>query len=328
MTSPLPIRITDLNLLTQLVNEDIFLAIDKSDTAQSNSGSTKQVSAQVLKNYIFSNLGSVSVNALSDVDTSSQVPTNGQILTWYEPVGFIGKWIPGAVTSYSLPIATSSALGGIKVGTGLSIDSGGILTAIGASYSLPIATSSALGGIKVGTGLSIDSGGILTATGASYSLPIATSSALGGIKVGTGLSIDSGGILTATGARNTKIITTASLINNNTAADGALDITAVAKTYALLKISTSAAAWVTLYTDSASRSSDATRTETTDPLPGSGVIVEVITTSGSLSQIITPGVVGWNNDGTPSSTVYAKVVNKSGSSAAITVTLNFVSLEA
>ena len=260
MTSPLPIRITDLNLLTQLVNEDIFLAIDKSDTAQSDSGSTKQVSAQVLKNYIFSNLGSVSVNALGDVDTSSQVPTNGQILTWYEPVGVIGKWIPGAVTSYSLPIATSSALGGIKVGTGLSIDSGGILT--------------------------------------------------------------------ATGARNTKIITTASLINNNTAADGALDITAVAKTYALLKISTSAAAWVTLYTDSASRSSDATRTETTDPLPGSGVIVEVITTSGSLTQIITPGVVGWNNDGTPSSTVYAKVVNKSGSSAAITVTLNFVSLEA
>ena len=112
-------------------------------------------------------------------------------------------------------------------------------------------------------------------------------------------------------------------IANNAAAN--ISITA-AKVYTLLKVQTSAAAWVTLYTDSTSRSNDASRAETTDPTPGSGVIAEVIT-SGAATQIMTPGVIGWNNDGTPASTVYAKVVNKSGSTQAITVTLHYLPLE-
>ena len=96
----------------------------------------------------------------------------------------------------------------------------------------------------------------------------------------------------------------------------------------LLKIQTSAAAWVTLYTDQASRTSDVNRSETTDPLPGSGVIAEVITTSANQKQIITPGTIGWNNDGTPSTNMYLKVVNKSGSNAAITVGMTVIKLEA
>ena len=68
------------------------------------------------------------------------------------------------------------------------------------------------------------------------------------------------------------------------------------------------------------------RNETTDPTPGSGVIAEVITT-GAATQIMTPGLIGWNNDGTVSTNVYAKVVNKSGSTGAITVTLHYVTIE-
>ena len=98
------------------------------------------------------------------------------------------------------------------------------------------------------------------------------------------------------------------------------------KSYLLMKVQTSAAAWVTLYTDTGSRSSDSSRLETTDPAPGSGVIAEVITSAAS-TQIITPGVMGWNDDGTPSTNVYAKVVNKSGASANITVTITYVALE-
>ena len=122
--------------------------------------------------------------------------------------------------------------------------------------------------------------------------------------------------------RTTAAAATGSIAN---AAAANISITA-AKTYALLKIQTSAAAWVTLYTDSTSRSNDSSRSETTDPTPGSGVIAEVITT-GASTQIMTPGLIGWNNDGTPTSTVYAKVVNKSGSTQAITVTLHYLELE-
>ena len=114
----------------------------------------------------------------------------------------------------------------------------------------------------------------------------------------------------------------------NSIADGAtgnITITAY-KTYSLLKIQTSAAAWVTLYTDQASRTADAGRSEATDPIPGSGVIAEVITTA-AQTQIITPATIGWNNESTPVASVYAKVVNKSGSAAAITVTITVVQLE-
>ena len=113
-------------------------------------------------------------------------------------------------------------------------------------------------------------------------------------------------------------------------ADGATDnITIVGyKAYGLIAIEPSAAAWVTVYTDATARSADSCRSENTDPLPGSGVIAEVITTSANQKQIITPGTIGWNNDGTPSTNMYLKVVNKSGSNAAITVGMTVIKLEA
>ena len=116
--------------------------------------------------------------------------------------------------------------------------------------------------------------------------------------------------------------------STTTIADGvSADITiTAAKSFSLLKIQTSHAAWVTLYTDAGSRTADASRTITTDPLPGSGVLAEIITSDGA-TQIITPGTIGWNNDSTPSTNIYAKVVNKSGSTANIAVTLTYVQLE-
>ena len=96
------------------------------------------------------------------------------------------------------------------------------------------------------------------------------------------------------------------------------------KTYALLKVSTSHAAWVTLYSDTGSRTADASREINVDPLPGSGVLSEVITT-GNQVQLITPGTICFNSAGT--GTTYAKIVNKSGSTANITVTLTYVVLE-
>lgn len=122
-------------------------------------------------------------------------------------------------------------------------------------------------------------------------------------------------------SRTTSAVTTAAV-----ASGGSVDasITTPAS-YALLKIQTSHAAWVTLYTDTASRTADSLRNETTDPLPGSGVLAEVITT-GSTTQLITPGTIAFNSAGTQ--TTYAKIVNKTGATATITVTLHYVPLEA
>ena len=102
----------------------------------------------------------------------------------------------------------------------------------------------------------------------------------------------------------------------------------VAKSYMLHKVGVSTAAWVRIYTDSANRTADETRLETTDPTPGSGVIAEVITTGISTTALMTPGLVGFNNDSTPSSNVYLAVENKGVETQTVTVTLHYLQLEA
>ena len=100
------------------------------------------------------------------------------------------------------------------------------------------------------------------------------------------------------------------------------------KSYALLSIKPSVAAWVTLYTDAAARTADANRVQGADPSPDAGVIAEVITTAAATDVKMSPGVIGWNNDTTPSTTIYAKVVNKSGSTGTVNVELKLLKLEA
>ena len=143
----------------------------------------------------------------------------------------------------------------------------------------------------------------------------------------------SGQVLTSNGAGNVTWSTPGGLQSRTTAqvtqsiANGAAANVSIStpKTYALMSIQTSHAAWVTLYSDTASRTADASRAETTDPTPGSGVLAEVITT-GSVTQLITPGTICFNSAAT--GTTYAKIVNKSGSTANVSVTLTYLQLEA
>ena len=118
--------------------------------------------------------------------------------------------------------------------------------------------------------------------------------------------------------------TTQSIANN------AQDVISIAgyKSYALLSIKPSVAAWVTLYTDAAARTADNNRVQGADPAPDAGVIAEVITTAAATEVKMSPGVIGWNNDATPSTTIYARVVNKSGSTGTISVELKLLKLEA
>ena len=99
------------------------------------------------------------------------------------------------------------------------------------------------------------------------------------------------------------------------------------KSYLLLNVALSAAGWIRLYTDSASRTNDASRSVGEDPAPGSGVIAEVVTTASSLSQKISPFVPGGNMDGTPSTNIYVAIQNLSTSTQTITATLTILKLE-
>lgn len=141
----------------------------------------------------------------------------------------------------------------------------------------------------------------------------------------------SAGVCTITstfvGSNQLGVRTDVSQTTGSIANDAAANISfAGFKSYTLYKVETSAAAWVTIYTDSASRTADANRAITSDPAAGSGVIAEVVT-SGAQTKLITPATIGFNNDNPVSTTIYAKVVNKSGGSANITVTLTILQLE-
>lgn len=95
--------------------------------------------------------------------------------------------VRGTGTSLTCP-GTTKAIGFDASGTlqcGTDIDT--------AAYTLPIASAGTLGGIKVGTNLSIDGAGVLSASAAPYSLPDATAAVTGGIR----LTGDLGGTATS-----------------------------------------------------------------------------------------------------------------------------------
>ena len=200
-----------------------------------------------------------------------------------------------------------------------------------ASYltSIPQASASVLGGIRVGANLTMDAAtGELSAVQGNYTLPTAgvgVNGTKGGVKVdGTSINIDGNGVISSSGGSTVPSIgdisgTSASIVNG---ARGELEITGY-KGYVLYKIVTDADAWVRIYCDDASRQADINRSEGNDPAPGSGVIAEARIDG---TQLVTPGVMGFNNDDPRTETIYLSINNRSGSAQAITVTLTLLKI--
>lgn len=81
---------------------------------------------------------------------------------------------PASSTNYTLPTATSSTLGGVKIGNNITVNSGtisltkaNVTSALGytppttdTKYTLPSATNSTLGGVKIGNNITVSSGTI------------------------------------------------------------------------------------------------------------------------------------------------------------------------
>lgn len=240
------------------------------------------------------------VARLEEFDVSAS-PTDGQVLVW-DAINLI--WEP---TSISVGVTSLDDLSDVDT---IGANTSDVLTYNGSSWapSTMPAVPSNIGDLFDVSSASPSDGYVLTWNNTTSQWEPAVS----GASPGAGLT-----------SRTTASGSTASI------ADGSSDTFEITgfKSYMLMQIETSDAAWVTLYTDSTRRSNDASRSETTDPTPGSGVIAEVIT-AGPQTVLITPTVMGFNNDITPGATIYVKVVNKSGITQAITVTLTLLQLEA
>ena len=131
-------------------------------------------------------------SGIQDAATYMRVTSNGGT-TW-------GPWRVVSTPMY----ATTHSPGFVKIdGSTITIDSDGIISAVGgggsgSGYVLPPASASTLGGIKVGSNLSITADGVLSATDTKYTLPPATKTILGGVKVGDGINVSDDGTMSVT----------------------------------------------------------------------------------------------------------------------------------
>jgi len=93
--------------------------------------------------------------------------------------------------SYTLPTASSSTLGGVKIGSGLTINTNGVVSAdVTASTLTAYAKATDLSAVaKSGSYNDLSN---KPAIPAAYTLPNATSSTLGGVKIGSNISVSSG----------------------------------------------------------------------------------------------------------------------------------------
>jgi len=272
------------------------------------------------------------VSGLGVVLNKPTIP-NAYTLTATTASALGGVIVPAVATSgitnnsgtIGLATASSSQLGGIKIGSGfLMMD--GTLSAL-PSAGLSAANTTTLGGVIIPA---VATSGITNSSG-TIGLAIASNTQLGGVKVdGNTITIDQvTGVISSTGggsgltSRTVASATSASLTAANS---GTYTITGF-KGYAILSVQTSAAAWVTIYSSVSAQSADASRIKTTDPVPGSGVIAEVITTS-SVTQYFSPAVVGYSSESTPTTNIPIKIYNNGSSAAIITVTLTLIKLEA
>jgi hypothetical protein len=86
--------------------------------------------------------------------------------------------------------ASSTVIGSVKVGNGLSISDTGVLSVRNYSgYTLPPASAETLGGVRIGPGLTLSDTSVLSV---DYTLPTASPTVLGGVKIGAGISIANG----------------------------------------------------------------------------------------------------------------------------------------
>lgn len=96
-------------------------------------------------------------------------------------------------SNYTLPTASSTVLGGVKVGSGLPINTSGVLSAdVTASTLSAYAKTTDLS--AVATSSSYNDLSNKPTIPSAYTLPNATSSTLGGVKVGSNISVSNGTI--------------------------------------------------------------------------------------------------------------------------------------
>ena len=284
------------------------------------------------------NSAGVSIDELSDVDTSTTTPVSGQALVWN---AVTGQWVPGNVASGGG--GGGSFAGGRLTVSATSENGLGALTSVGSSGNMtkiecvddawitfyvdeasrtadanrsvntdPAPNTGIVGEARVLAGQAID----LTPPVTYWNNDDPVTSTLyfrtrnnSGDPINTGITIDAYPTVTELGEE------TASL-----GADGKATLTTLGSSGTLVKMQSSVDAWVSLYVSDATREADITRDFDTDPAPSSGVLGDFYLTAG-VEYLITPAVNYFNGDTNSDSALYAYARSLAGTPVPTSLTV-------
>jgi hypothetical protein len=277
------------------------------------------------------------VGSVGASGTSLLVNGNARI-TGILTVGTASITIDGDTNTITVPnlVVTNSTTGVTASGVGITVrDGGGDLgsaSVIDFGNNLTVSFASGIATITGAAGGGGSSQWVSTAAGIHTLSNVGLGTTNPTSKLSVTGDVNVTGVITATSFSGSNTLKTRTTVSGATtsignSSIGNINITGF-KSYALMKVGLSTEGWLRLYTDSASRSADASRSVGIDPSPGSGVIAEVVTTGISTTQIISPFVMGGNLDDPASTTIYAAVTNLSGVTTSISVNLTLLQLEA
>jgi|TARA_B100001094_G_scaffold165137_1_gene159877 hypothetical protein len=276
----------------------------------------------------WNNVTSKPVYQVSDLDdTSVSDVTAGQIIQWtgltWDAVDFELSFT--SITSKPTTLAGYGITDAPSVLTDLGISDGAANTVLTTDGSGTFTFATNLSGVSL-----VNAGSVGFAAGTVVN-EFSTDGTLAGnsnsavpVESAVKTYVDTA-VAGAGGSEGLATRTTAAVSTNSIGNDATENVSITGfKSYMLMSIQTSSAAWVRLYTSSGNRTADAGRGEGVDPAPDAGVIAEVLT-NGAQTIEFGPAVLGWNsaND----TTIYAAVKNKSGGTATITTTLKLLKLE-
>jgi hypothetical protein len=146
--------------------DELHLNTDLADAyiASAATWNAKQDALNGGTGFVKSTAGVISYDGSTYVPTSRTLTINGTAFD----LSADRSW---TISSYTLPTASTTVLGGVKVdGSTITINGSGVISASGSTYTLPTATDTVLGGVKIGSGVTITSGVISVST--NYQAPL------------------------------------------------------------------------------------------------------------------------------------------------------------
>jgi hypothetical protein len=110
-------------------------------------------------------------------------------------------------------------------------------------------------------------------------------------------------------------------------ASALLDLAGLGRVGHFLAVRTDSPGWVSFYSSVAAREADGSRPITQDPAPGSGVLLDLVTTTAALTVAAPPGGTYFSTENTEAAPLLRAVVRNTGTvQAAIALTVSAVVL--